>query len=821
MKKKNILSLTVLSSLMAIAGFSSFNRVSADSVGVHAAETTSTTMPTGWEASGVTADNTISPYKDPVQGNSILLKRTVAEGVLKARSTLTAVKPNTYYNFSVNAKTTDASQLKIRVIEYKDGVSALKATEVIKVTTVTGDWLSRPGMLKTTAETNGAVIEIEATGTGEVYASKLFVHEGVAPTGVMTGRTKYFESTPSNPDAFFAGRNQEEIDKELLDIKSDVLASDSATGYSAMKLTAGRGVYLKFDDYKITGKYILRFKYKYAGADGNTELIVKLDGVTSAGKRIYAAEPYPKGGWTPHGLWDSYEFEFSAQAGVAEPIFVAPYARLKAGTTSSTGYYLIDDVEVLDEKGNNLVEDGGFELKENATVNTMGYATMPEGQNETVWNGNFGSIPSSAYIYDGYNGSKAIHLESKKSLGIALPLLPNDDSNRIFTLSFKYRTTEIPTHFLKIDGFYTNNERMYYAAAGTSLQNTNGNWVTTSYEFKTRNNAATNNATSTEFMIFNAVTPIDLDDISIKDAAGNEYVYGGNFETIYGGASYKNNAGAYIDEKGNVVYSSLKYLTNNADATDSYLSINLQSLGIDTSKAGTTYSLSYEYLGGVDWGCASASDGVATWIQGTQKRSVEWKAVAEKTFEIKHKDGYSNQEVKVYGNNFWSADPKVKDSKNCYIRNISIKDSEGNEYFHPFANGTSILPQGSFRDEAAEDKKAVDEFVANYITAQMGEDYTAIPEADRAGKCQNKLKAAEGAYKRLTKSQKDLFDTSPDYAAARTAMDMWRTVSSKTSIGIFGGNAASNSTTILVCTLLAVSAVAITGFVLIRKKKHN
>ena len=36
MKKKNILSLTVLSSLMAIAGFSSFNRVSADSVGVHA-----------------------------------------------------------------------------------------------------------------------------------------------------------------------------------------------------------------------------------------------------------------------------------------------------------------------------------------------------------------------------------------------------------------------------------------------------------------------------------------------------------------------------------------------------------------------------------------------------------------------------------------------------------------------------------------------------------------------------------------------------------------------------------------------------------------
>ena len=42
---------------------------------------------------------------------------------------------------------------------------------------------------------------------------------------------------------------------QQMDIKSDVLASDSATGYSAMKLTAGRGIYLKFDDYKITGKY--------------------------------------------------------------------------------------------------------------------------------------------------------------------------------------------------------------------------------------------------------------------------------------------------------------------------------------------------------------------------------------------------------------------------------------------------------------------------------------------------------------------------------------------------------------------------------------
>lgn len=816
MKKKNILSLTVLSSLMAIAGFSSFNRVSADSVGVHAAETTSTTMPTGWNASGVTADNTISPFKDSVQGNSILLKRTVAEGVLMARSSLTTVKPNTYYNFSVNAKTTGASQLKIRVIEYKDGISPLKATEVIKVTTVTGDWVSRPGMLKTTAETHGIVIEIEATGTGEVYASKLFVHEGVAPTGVMTGRTKYFQSPADKP---------EENIYKLQGITADLLSNDAATGYSSMKLIPGRGVRFNFDDNKITGKFTLRFKYKYVSVSGGTtgtRLAIRLDYVNDAGDKAYYASE-PSSGGTRHNMWDTYSFEFRAKPGTdpehcAEPEFVTIYAALQDSTKNSDSYYLLDDIEVIDEKGNNLVENGDFELKEAATVNTMGYASIPDGSNEVAWYGNFGAIPSSAYIYDGFNGSKAIHLDSKKSLGIALPLLPNDDANKIFTLSFKYRTNQAPLHWLRMDGFYTNNDCMYYATAGSSLENTNGNWSTASYEFKTKNNAESNNATSTEFMIFNAGTPIDLDDISIKDPAGNEYVYGGNFETLLGGGlSYKNNAGAYVDENGNVVYSTLKYLTSSATATESCLRINPYSLGLDVANVNSTYTLSYEYFGGVDWGCASASD-TLTWIHGTQVRALEWKSVGEKTFKIEHSSGATKQELLIYGNNYWNADPNSKDSKNCYIRNISVKDADGNEYFHPLSNGASILPQGSF---LINDKEAVDEFVAAYITGEAAEDYTAIPEADRAGKCQNKLTKAEGALRRMTTSQQEFFRTSDDYIAARAAMNMWRTVSSKTSIGIFGGNAASNSTTILVCTLLAISAVAITSFALIRKKRHN
>lgn len=815
MKKKNILSLTVLSSLMAIAGFSSFNRVSADSVGVHAAETTSTTMPTGWEASGVTTDNTISPYKDPVQGNSILLKRTVAEGALMARSTLTTVKPNTYYNFSVNAKTTGASQLKIRVVEQKDGVPSSVTTEVIKVTTVTGDWVSRPGMLKTSAETNGVAIEIEATGTGEVYASKLFVHEGVAPTGVMTGRTKYFQSPADKPE--------ENITK-LQDITADLLSNDAATGYSSMKLIPGRGVRFNFDDNKITGKFTLRFKYKYVGVSGGTtgtRLAIRLDYVNDAGEKAYYASE-PTSGGTRHNMWDTYSFEFRAKPGTdpkycAEPEFVTIYAALQESTKNSDSYYLLDDVEVIDEKGNNLVENGDFELKEASTVNTMGYVEFT-GTDANWASAKFTNIPTSAYVNDGINNSRALRLGAKKALGISLPILPQNQ----YTLSFNYRTNVESSMPIRMDGFDITTGKQFWFPP-ISISNSGGEWASTNYSFKTygKNDAGSDVSADVQYIVFNANTQVDLDNISLKDAAGNEFLYGGNFDPLLGGGlTYMNNAGAYLDSNGNVVYSAMKSLSTSYEASgESYLRVNPYSLGLDTANVGAEYTISLEYfggdVGGSGGGCGAISD-KNTWISGWQGRSLEWKTITpSNTLTVRHTGLASSQEIRLYGTHWWSGAPQVQ---NCYLRNISVKDADGNEYFHPLSNGASILPQGSF---LINDKEAVDEFVAAYITGEAAEDYTAIPEADRAGKCQNKLAKAEGALKRMTASQQELFRTSDDYAAARTAMDMWRTVSSKTSIGIFGSNAASNSTTILVCTLLAVSAVAITSFVLIRKKKHN
>lgn len=104
MKKKTFLGLTVLSSIALIAGIAVAVRPSNDSVGVHAEATSQATMPAGWSKEGETANNTIAAFTDATKGNSILLTRGSAEGTLKARSTLTTVKGNTYYNVSFDAK---------------------------------------------------------------------------------------------------------------------------------------------------------------------------------------------------------------------------------------------------------------------------------------------------------------------------------------------------------------------------------------------------------------------------------------------------------------------------------------------------------------------------------------------------------------------------------------------------------------------------------------------------------------------------------------------------------------------------------------------
>ena len=799
MKKKNILGLTVLSSLMAVAGLTSLNKVTRDSVGVHAETSTEANMPSGWNKQGEDENNTISAFEDSTQGHSILLNRTSAEGSLKARTGLINVKGNTYYNVSFKTKTTGSAVLQIIVVEYKDnGSTAIQSEVVGKVGTATDAWVSRPGMFKTSSSTTQIVVEIETLGTGETYVAKLTMNEGTEPDGVISSRTKYFEGTPAKPET---GMNS------LLTITTDVLSSDTSTGYSALKLTPGRGVRFNFDDHKITGKFTLRFKYKYvtvAGGDTKTKLTVKLDGVNNAGTRVWYGKS-PKSGWTPNGLWDSYEYEFSAKPGDAEPIFVIIYAALEDGSkTSSNSYYLIDDVEVIDQKGNNIVEDGGFELKENATTNTISYFDF-SGKGEANWGTeSFANIPSSAYINDGYNGSRAVHLSSGKALGVPLHILPKGQ----YTLSYKYRSNVSASLPIRMDGFTLDGTQKW--TIYRNIVNTNGEWANDSYTFKTYNINNESNYADVSYLVINTNLEIDIDNLSMKDEKGNEFLFAGTFDPFMAGGSYESNTDAFKNENGDIVFSSLRKISSVANETESYVRLSLASLGINTAAVGEKYNVSYEYFGGDSDGTAPCSDYVS-WLLGNTTKSSEW-TKREVQLTKKAAADATTQELRIYGNNF--------SCKGVYLRNISVTDSDGNEYFHPYANGTSILPEGAFF--VNEDKEVVDEFVVAYITNQGEEDYTGVAEADRANKCKSKLNSANGALKRLSDSQKELFNTSDDYAEARAIMDMWRTAStSNASIGLFGNDSISNSSTALVITILAISAIAISTFVLVRKKKHN
>ncbi len=796
MKKKNILSLTVLSSLMALGGLTSLNKVSFDTVGVQAETSLNSSMPSGWNKQGENENNTISAFEDSSQGHSILLNRTASEGTLKARSGLVNVKGNTYYNVSFNSKTTDTASVQIVVVEYKDnGSTAITSKVVGKVSNATNDWVTRPGMFKTSSSTTQIVVEIEALGVGETYVSKLYINEGVEHDGTISSRTTYFEGTPANPETIISSEKA---------ITKEVLSSTAATGYSALKLTPGRGAYLKFDDYKITGKFTLRFKYRYVGPDNGTKLSVKVDGINKAGKRVWYGDS-PKAGGTPHGLWDNYEFEFSAKAGKAEPIFVIIYAGLNGeSTTSSQSHYLIDDVEVIDQKGNNIVEDGGFELKENARTNTLSYFDFST-KGEANWGvENFVTIPDSAYIFDGYNESRAIHLGSHKALGAALPILPKGQ----YTLSYKYRSAISTTLPIRMDNFDLNGKREY--TISRSISNTNNEWVSDSYSFRTYNINNEAEYADVSYLVINSQSEIDIDDLSIKDENGNEFLFAGSFDSFMAGGSYVNNTDAFKDDNGDIVFSSIRKLSMAAtNDLESYVELNLASLGLNNVAAGEKINVSYEYIGGSDGVSAPFSD-KNTWYLGNGNRTNEW-TKRDTQLETTYAGDYNNQVLRFYGNN--------STEKNVYLRNLSVTDSDGNEYFHPFANGTSILPEGAFF--VNEDKEAVDEFVAAYITKQGAEDYTQVSEENRANNCLDKLNSANGALRRLTTSQKELFNTSEDYAQARAIMEMWKTASSSNaSIGLFGSSS-SNSSTALIITVLAISAVAISTFVLVRKKKHN
>lgn len=131
--------------------------------------------------------------------------------------------------------------------------------------------------------------------------------------------------------------------------------------------------------------------------------MTRLDTIDTAGNHAYYGTA-PKNGWTNYGRW---EYQIIAKSGVAEPVYVILHASLQDASKASADYYLIDDVEVLNEKGECVMSGGTFD---NATtiwvVAAIGLATVAAStvlllrhkkkQNEAPSKGKGAELPQSA-----------------------------------------------------------------------------------------------------------------------------------------------------------------------------------------------------------------------------------------------------------------------------------------------------------------------------------------------------------------------------------------------------------------------------------------
>lgn len=85
--------------------------------------------------------------------------------------------------------------------------------------------------------------------------------------------------------------------------------------------------------------------------------MTRLDTIDVAGNHAYYGTA-PKAGWTNYGSWETYEYQIIAKPGVAELVYVTLHASLQDASKASADYYLIDDVEVLNEKGECVMSGG-------------------------------------------------------------------------------------------------------------------------------------------------------------------------------------------------------------------------------------------------------------------------------------------------------------------------------------------------------------------------------------------------------------------------------------------------------------------------------
>ena len=424
-------------------------------------------------------------------GNALHLKRDKADGELVMYSYAFDVKPDQNYVIGAFVKSLCAQTADNKVyfkIKEQSANGGVVGDEFAVLNSVDGrreDWTETTFSYKTSASAKTLILKICADGVGDFYVDDITFRASNA--GV-------------NSDIFQmigVGNGVSEDQPDAANLSGVNISTDSSDGDGKSLKLEHKDVYKTVFGILPHGRnYKLSFKYKNIGGGTADGLGIRLDNVTLGGERKWYADPVSSTAGTPDTEWKTYEYEFTAVAGQTDVCWMA---------ISSTGGYLIDELKITG------TDEGG--------------ATM-----QYIVNGSFSGAYLEGYTYGGnYNVAKqedgtyvfASSAVTKDTASGQRGYLKPDVSKLVegteYTISFDYRS-----------GGASAGNVFYGAGWGGEFGLTDicplGQATTAGWTHKEAKFTARNGSWIEIYGDAGAGWPTYFRNISIKDAAGNEFI---------------------------------------------------------------------------------------------------------------------------------------------------------------------------------------------------------------------------------------------------------------------------------------------------------
>ena len=426
-------------------------------------------------------------------GNALHLKREKADGELVMYSYAFDVKADQNYVIGAFVKSlctqTANNKVTFKVKEQSANGSVIGDEHAV-LNSVDGrrdDWTETTFSYKTSTSAKTLVLKICAEGVGDFYVDDITVKSSNA--GVNSEMYQMIG----------VGNDGKTEDLASMPVLSGVnLSSDSSDGDGKSLKLNHNDVYKTVFGILPHGKtYNLSFKYKNTSGGTADRMSIRLDNVTTAGKRDWYAAPVNSTAGTPDTEWQTYNYEFTAVAGQTDISWIG---------IASYGGYLIDELSITGTD-----EDGA----------TMQY----------IVNGSFSGAYLEGYTYGGnYNVAKqtdgtyvfASSAATKDNGTGARGYLKPDVSKLVagteYTLSFDYRSggSQAGSVFYG-NGWGDADENLKDIC--TLTQATIASWTHKEVKFTAREGS--------HFEIYGDAGicwPTYFRNFSIKDAAGNEFI---------------------------------------------------------------------------------------------------------------------------------------------------------------------------------------------------------------------------------------------------------------------------------------------------------